>query len=101
MILPNVPSWILKAIVAFVTRQVGKYLESVDFETVRKDLEIRLRDLVPGTILDDAAVEAMDFVIKAIKRFLANAMEAKNVLEHLRAGDINFAFNSFLEAVRG
>lgn len=97
----KIPEEILKGMLWFVVRQLGKYLESADFEKIRADLEIRLRDLIPGTMFDDAVISLMDIVIATIKKLMEAPMEAKNILEHLKSGDITYAYNSFLEAVKG
>ena len=48
--------------VSFAVRQSQKFGKSLDMVKLRADFETRVRDLVPGSIWDDAAVALTDKV---------------------------------------
>jgi len=96
----KIPAWLVQAMVTFVVRQLAKFFESSNFDKIREDLEIRLRDLIPGEMFDDAAIKMMDVILDTIQKFLQEPMEAKNIFEHLKSGDVNYAIESLLTVVK-
>ena len=85
-------------VILFVVRQVSKYLESTDFDLIRKDLEIRLRDLIPGTFFDDFGIELMNAMIDFIKEIFDG--ENESIWEHIKSGDLKIAFDLILEIIK-
>ena len=87
-------NWLISAAVQFALRQVAKFRDGVDWPTVRRDLEARVRDLVPREWLDDEAVAAMDIALECVKEVLASTADLETILTKLAESDWQGALNA-------
>jgi len=67
-----IEQWIANAALSFAIRQLAKYGKNTKWDLVKKDLAIRVADLVPGDWFDEQAVEVCNQIIDAVKRALDN-----------------------------
>ncbi len=72
-----IEQWIAQAALSFAIRQLAKYGDETDWSLVRKDFDIRVRDLVPGDWFDDQASEVASEIISAVERALKNTKTLK------------------------
>lgn len=75
--------WAISLAISFVMRQLAKFLESINWETVKVDLEKRIRDLVPGTWFDSEAVAAAMALVDAVAAVMSAQSEIEQILKHL------------------
>ncbi len=81
-----IEQWIAQAALSFAIRQLAKYGETTDWNTVRKDFDTRVRDLVPGDWFDDQASEVASEIISAVERALKNTKTLKIIGDLAIAG---------------
>lgn len=82
--------YIFELVVVFFVRQVAKYLESFEFELYRKDVELRIRDLIPGTAFDEIGVSFFNTLMDGLVFLITNA-ELSGVIEAIKNNDLMLA----------
>lgn len=73
--------WLIETALSFAIRQLAKYGEEVNWETVKEDFAVRVADLVPGTWLDNDAIAISDGLIDAIARAFTNTKTLGIIME--------------------
>lgn len=76
---------VAKAIISFILGQLEKFKASLDWGKIQADLDKHVRDLVPGTWFDDAAVKFVDSIFGSIRSILEQGDHIKSLLELLAA----------------
>ena len=76
-------SWLISIVISFVLRQLAKFTDSIDWDKVQKDLDERVRQIVPGTWFDDEAVKIVDIAFLTIKRVLKAQDKIQSILQLL------------------
>jgi hypothetical protein len=76
-------SWIISIVIQFVLRQLGKFTDKLDWVKVKRDLDERIRSLLPGTWFDDEAVSIVNAALESIKSILTARDKIKPILELL------------------
>lgn len=79
--------WAIGLVIAFVVRQLEKFGTTIDWAKVKKDAEVRLRALVPGTWFDDEVVAIANTVIDRAAEVLAQGAAIEDLLKLVAAGD--------------
>jgi len=82
--------YILEIVVVFFIRQLARYTEGLDFELFRKDLEERMRKVIPGECLDEIGVQFMNTILDGLVYLISNA-ELSGVVEALKNKDFALA----------
>lgn len=75
--------WAISMAISFIMRQLSKFLESINWETVKADLAARVRDLVPGSWFDSEAVAVAMAMVDAVAAILSASSELESVLKLL------------------
>lgn len=75
----NFEKMLLGVAVSFILRQAAKFGAETNWETVKEDLEIRARDIIPGDFFDDEVVELMDSVVTAASVVLQSTAELEAI----------------------
>jgi len=73
--------------VRFATRQLVKFGKETNWDKVKADYDIRIRDLIPGGWLDDEAVKDANAALDAIALACIASDDVSSVLEAGAAGD--------------
>lgn len=92
--------WLIKAAIAFGLRQFAKWRDKIDWVRVIRDLEPRIRDFVPGTVLDDQAVSLMRSVIEMLAQLLKDTQDIEKLLGHIAAGDMSAALEVLKDMIK-
>lgn len=71
---------VISFVISFVMRQLEKFQTTIDWNQVQKDLDDRIRALIPGTWFDDEAVSYVNIALTAIKSALGQGDAIKNIL---------------------
>lgn len=77
--------WILSFAISFVMRQLAKFQKTLDWAKVKADLDARVRQLVPGSWLDDDAVNLCDALLQAAEKALGEEAAIEGVLKLIAA----------------
>lgn len=64
--------WIAQAAGIFAVRQVAKYGMSVNWSSVRSDVQIRVKQLIPGEMLDKAGADIAGEVVDKIQTLVTS-----------------------------
>lgn len=72
--------WIIGFVISFVLRQLEKWRDTVDWAKVKADLKPRIEQLVPGTWLDDSAVDLVFTLIDVVADVLKATGEIEAIL---------------------
>jgi len=83
--------WLIGAAIKFALRQIGKWGTSIDWPKVKADFAIRVRDLVPGEMLDDEAVAAAMAVIDIFASILGDQSALQKIVQLVLDGKISEA----------
>lgn len=86
---------LLKFAVTFCLRQVDKFGTGTDFERVKADFDVRVRALVPGEWLDDAAVGLVNDTIDLFASLCRDAAHLKQLAEAALSGDWGTTWSTF------
>lgn len=60
-------NWLISGVITFITRQILKWGEDIDWDLVKKDFDERVRDLMPGQFMDDTASALAASLIEAVR----------------------------------
>jgi hypothetical protein len=71
------------AIISFILGQLEKLKGQIDWDQLKAKLDQHVRDLVPGTWFDDAAVKFCDSIFAALRGVLDSGDTIKSLLELL------------------
>lgn len=74
---------VIKAMISFIIGQIEKLNGVINWEKLKADLEKHIRDLVPGTWFDDAAVKFVDMVFDSIRSVLEQGDTIKHLMQLL------------------
>jgi hypothetical protein len=72
-----IEQWIAQAALSFAIRQLAQFGEETNWDTVKKDFDTRVRDLVPGDWFDNQAADVSNEIISAVERALKNTKTLK------------------------
>lgn len=78
------PNFVVSILISFIVRQIDKFQKGIDFALLEKDLNERVRALIPGTFFDDEAVALVGIVLRWVKQVLGEKDNMKDLL-HLLA----------------
>jgi hypothetical protein len=90
------PNFLFGLIVSFALRQIAKFAEKTDWNKVKTDIDPRIRDLVPGTMLDDAAVDLFNNAVDCFALALKDADDLKQIADAVLAGDWKGVFDALI-----
>lgn len=76
---------ILKIVLSFVMRQLEKFREAIDWDKIEKDLDERVKKIIPGTWFDEEAVHCVKIAFDAIKFTLGQGDNLKQIIQLLVA----------------
>lgn len=88
-------------VVGFILRNLEKAASGINWEQLKKDVEVQVRAFVPGTWFDDEAVALVNLVLDQAKAVLENGSGIKVVLELLAAKEWNKAALALKELLLG
>lgn len=71
---------VMSVVISFVMRQLQKFQTTIDWDQVQKDLDDRVRALVPGSWFDDEAVQYVNIALSAIKATLGQSDKIQSIL---------------------
>ena len=74
---------VAKMVISFVLSQIEKFHDKIDWEQLEKDLDAKVRDLVPGSWFDDEAVAFVHTILSAFKAVLGQGDHIKPILQLL------------------
>lgn len=80
--------WLIQAAIAFALRQLAKWQGAIDWDKVKADLAVRLRDLVPGKMFDEMAIKLLNSVVDLLASVLSDQAEISKVVQLLVAGKV-------------
>jgi hypothetical protein len=92
-------SWLIKAAIAFALRQLAKWKDGINWETVKADLEARIRDLVPGELFDDEAAKMVRSVVDMIAGLLGDQAAITNIIALVIAGKMAEAMEALKDLI--
>lgn len=81
-------------VISFVLRQLDKFEGQVDWAKVERDMNDRVRSLIPGTWFDEEAVQLMSSLLSGVKHVLADTAKLHAIMDALAAQDWMTAYNS-------
>jgi hypothetical protein len=96
---PFILRLVIPLVISLVLRQLEKFGEAIDWSKVKADVEPRVRKIVPGTILDDAAVTFILGIISAFETTLKDE-DLKIVLELLAKKDYLAAGQKLIDIIK-
>lgn len=71
---------VISFVISFVMRQLEKFQTSIDWAQVQKDLDERIRALVPGTWFDDDIVNCVNIALTAVKTAMSQSDKIHSIL---------------------
>lgn len=77
--------WVISYLIGFVMRQLATFQHSIDWTKVKTDLDVRLRAMIPGQILDNEAVLILNTALDEIAKMLASTDKLQAILNLLAA----------------
>lgn len=83
---------IINYAIMFCLRQLAKFGAQTDWKKVEADFDPRIRDVVPGTWLDDAAVGGANACIEAFGVMCQDTSDLAELTKEAMAGDFTTAF---------
>lgn len=83
-------------IVGFVLDRLATFRASTDWTQLKIDADGKVRSIIPGTMLDDTAVRAINQAIDKIQSAMGEKAEAEKVLTMLSSGDFSGAAKELL-----
>lgn len=66
---------VINAALAFLVTELTRFGENFDWDKFQSGFDKRVRDLVPGSLVDDAAVAVAHAVVAGLRHALANGTE--------------------------
>lgn len=79
--------WVIGMVISFVLRQVAKFKHDIDWAKVKADVDVRVRELIPGDWFDDEAVLAVNVVLDMVVAALSAQEDLERLLTLLAASD--------------
>lgn len=73
-------SFIANLVIGFIVRQIQKFQQSIDWAIVKRDVDIRVKAIVPGDWLDDEAVLAVNALIDRAAKVLSNSAAIEKIM---------------------
>lgn len=92
---------VLPLVISFVVRQLEKFKESIDWEKVKHDLDIRIKEIVPGSWFDDEACAVGHAAVGMIQGVLSKSSDIKKLLEMLAGKKYDQAIAFIKELILG
>ncbi len=92
---------VISFVISFVMKQLEKFKGSIDWTLVQKDLDTRIRALVPGSWFDDEACAVVDAALASFKAVLGEGADLKKVLELLAGQEYSEAAQLLKDIVLG
>ncbi len=92
---------VIKFVINFVLNQIAKLGGVLDFPKLKKDLDEKVREFVPGVWFDDQAVGILNKLLDVLEHVLGDKDNQKVILELLAAQKYNEAFLKLQELVLG
>lgn len=88
-------------VISFVMRQLEKFRESIDWDLIKKDLDDRVRQMMPGSWFDDEAVIVVNAAVDLMRSALEQGNTIKHLLELLSAQKYDVAMTVIKDCVMG
>lgn len=79
--------------ISFVLKQLDRFKGAVDWDKVQKDLDDRVRAMIPGTWFDDDAVAFVNSILAGVRHVLGDSGNVQMILKDLAAQDWSGAAN--------
>lgn len=92
---------VAKLIISFLLGQIEKFKGSLDHDKLKAALDQHVRDMVPGTWFDDAAVKFCDTVFESLWSILDQGDHIKSLLELLAAKKYAEALSALKDLLLG
>lgn len=78
--------WIIQAAIVFIVRQIAKFGSSLNWDMVKSDVDYRIRQLLPGTFLDNLGATLGLKVVVIAQGVLSSAEELQALADYAAAG---------------
>lgn len=91
--------WLIQAAIAFVLRQLTKWGQSIDWVKIKIDLELRVKQLLPGEMFDDEAVKIAFAVVDLFAGILADAAAIEKIVNLVMAGKMAEALEALKQMI--
>lgn len=93
--------WIIGFVIGFIMRQLEKWRETVNWETIKADLKPRIEALVPGEWFDDQAIALVFAFIDVVADVLSATGEIESILNLLAAQKYQEAWEKLRDLILG
>jgi len=95
-----IQKWLIETVITFGMRQIWKWRAGINWDLVKLDLAKRVRELVPGEWLDDAAVDLSNQLIDMIAAALMDQKDIEAMVKLLVAGKPDEALKMLLDLIK-
>jgi hypothetical protein len=92
---------VVSLVISFILRQVGKFKSDTDWRKIKADLDKRVRDLLPGTWLDDEGVLLCRSIVEVAQVVLSSDDKLQRVLELIADSKWDAAFAVLKDLILG
>jgi hypothetical protein len=93
-------AWLLGVVIHFAVRQLATFKKSIDWSKVKRDLEERVRALIPGKLFDDIAVSIANSALDSIQAVLGAGDRIEVVLKLLAEDKVSQAVEKVLSYLK-
>lgn len=83
-----IKQWLIQAAITFALRQLARWQGAIDWAKVKADMAVRVRELVPGALLDDMAVKLMESVVDMLAGVLSDQADLMKIVALMVDGKI-------------
>ncbi len=91
--------WVIAVIVSFVMKQIEKFGTTIDFVKLKAEVDVIVRDAIPGTWFDDDGVNAVNSVLDALSRALHSTAALESIIVLIAEQNWNGAFLALKDLV--
>lgn len=92
---------VVSFMISFVMRQLEKFHSSLDWDKIKRDLDERIRLMMPGSWFDDEAVLVANTALDMLRSVLEQGDNIKRLLELLTAKNYDDAARMMKEIMLG
>jgi hypothetical protein len=90
--------WVIAAVISFLIRQIGKYGEGLDWDSVKADAHARIDDLVPKPF-SGVFYGLADSVLDVFKTVLARPEDLASIAQAVASGDLAGACKQLVDLI--
>lgn len=83
--------YVFELILDLVLDRLAKYKENIDWDLVTTDINARIRQLVPGSILEETCIAVAGVIVKHFRGLMKDLALCKELRAALAAGDFQAA----------